>query len=82
MRGYVVRLGLKVRTSDGGWANPRYQNCPQSLLVTIPKQVLPNCKRMEVSMRNILTFIGEFVTLLLIFASGWAAFVVAHALGY
>ena len=33
-------------------------------------------------MRNILNFIGEFVTLVLIFALGWVALVVAHALGH
>jgi hypothetical protein len=33
-------------------------------------------------MRNLLTFIGEFVTLALIFAMGWVALVVTYALGY
>ena len=33
-------------------------------------------------MGNLLTFIGEFLTLALIFALGWVALVVAYALGY
>ena len=33
-------------------------------------------------MRNLLTFIGEFVTLALIFALGWVALGAAYALGY